>query len=295
MKTQQQTRESQPRKRLQPLVKWAGGKSILAEYIIKKFDSQYNTYYEPFLGGASILFTLQPQKAICSDINKELINFYEVVKKSPDELINRLNSDFKGLHSKEFYYKVRAWDRQDCYEERSDVERAARFIYLNKNCYNGLWRENQHGQNNVPIGDYPKINLPQKEQILAVSDYLSKHNITLTCNDYKKCLKDVCKNDLVYLDPPYDVDDSQKGFVDYSSNGFTKKDQEELKSLCDELIEKGAKIYISNSDTEFIRKLYSNPSYYTIYDDKEVTRFVGSRKEYRKKVVELFIVGKRPE
>ena len=100
---------------------------------------------------------------------------------------------------------------------------------------------------------------------------------------------------MVYLDPPYDVDDSQKGFVDYSSNGFTKKDQEELKSLCDELIEKGAKIYISNSDTEFIRKLYSNPSYYTIYDDKEVTRFVGSRKEYRKKVVELFIVGKRPE
>lgn len=265
----------------------------MVQYISEKIDFQYNTYYEPFLGGGALLLYLSPSKAVCSDINPELINFYNVVKKCPKKLIAELKNEFVPKHSKDFFYEVRAWDRNsDFFKSLDDVKRAARFIYLNKNCYNGLWRENHSGQNNVPMGKYLKLNLPKDDDILRVSRYFQHQDIRLKNCDYNKCIENAGAEDLVYMDPPYDVDDSINGFVDYSQGGFTKDDQKKLKECCDDLVQRGAMVMISNSDTAYIRELYGNQDIYTIYDDKNVYRFVGANVDSRRKVTELLIVGR---
>ena len=160
-----------------PIIKWAGGKRKLSPIIASFLGSGYNAYYEPFAGGAAVLFYLEPKNAVCFDINRELINFYNTVKCFPAELTDELEKNFYPKHSEEFYYEVRGWDRRDDFVNISPVIRAARFAYLNKCCYNGLWRENSKGQNNVPWGYQDSPAFITRDQICLASNYFVNKNV----------------------------------------------------------------------------------------------------------------------
>ena len=282
-----------------PLLKWAGGKRKLAPAIIELIGNDYNHYYEPFVGGASMLLHLLPEHASCFDINRELINFYLVVKDNPERLIFHLTHYFIPNHNKQgdaFYYFVRNWDRvADTYMRLSPERRAARFLYLNKACYNGLWRENQFGQNNVPSGHHTVLSLPTKEHIMEVSAYLREHDVQFYNNDYLHVEFIAQPGDLVYFDPPYDIEAGQNGFVSYSSGGFNRICQMQLKGLCDRLVLSGVKVAVSNSNTEFIRNLYGNPEdggvEYEIHQI-DANRSLGSDPTSRKTIKELIIIGR---
>ena len=167
-----------------PIVKWVGGKRQLLDQIIPRIP-EHNTYYEPFVGGGAVLFKLQPKKAVINDSNEELINIYKVIKEQPEELIARL-TEHKERNSQEYFYEVRALDRSfETYMELSAVDRAARIIYLNKTCFNGLFRVNRAGEFNAPWGRYKNPNITNEETIRAMSRYLTESKVMILCEDYR--------------------------------------------------------------------------------------------------------------
>ena len=186
--------------KIQPFVKWVGGKRGLLSQMLPLLPKEFNNYFEPFVGGGALFFELQKQgklngkKVYLFDINSELINAYQVIKSSPDRLIENL-AKFKEQHSKEFYYEVRAWDREENFLELDSVIRATRFIYLNKTCFNGLYRVNKKNQNNVPIGSYKNPNICDVDTIYSASYALQ--NATILNVSYKDVLKYASKDDLV--------------------------------------------------------------------------------------------------
>lgn len=278
-----------------PIIKWAGGKRKFAKQIYELLGSCSGRYYEPFLGGGAVLLSMMPKIAICSDINVELINTYNVVKNNPLELIKELKNNYIPYHNKDFYYKIRALDRDlNIYNSLTDIEKAARFMYLNKTCYNGLWRVNKKGENNVPFGRFinPKI-LPE-EDIVLTSQYFNNNNIMFHVSDYKSIVKSAKSGDIVYFDPPYDIEKGENGFVQYTQDGFNREDQIQLKNLCDSLIMKGVIVGVSNSNTKFIRDLYENDEYhfYELHEDFISHRMIAGNINSRKKIKELFILGK---
>lgn len=277
-----------------PFIKWAGGKRRFANDIVSILGTPQGTYYEPFIGGGAVLLHLMPPKAKCSDINPELINVYKVVKKSSEELIETLRDQFVPFHNIKFYYKIRSLDRdKEQFESMSDVYRAARFLYLNKTCYNGLWRVNQNGENNVPFGKYKKPSILQESAIIEASNYFNQNNVQFVCKNYIDSVKLAKKGDVVYFDPPYDVEQGHSGFVAYTKSGFNRDEQLKLKELCDKLIKKGVKVAISNSDTDFIRQLYSSGPYYfyRFCYEFSINRTIGSTKDSRRKYTEVLIIG----
>lgn len=284
-----------------PLIKWAGGKRKFAVQITNLLGNQYNNYYEPFVGGAAILLHMEAHDAVCYDINPELINLYNVVKTSPKKLISELEK-YEAAHQnatenkrEEIYYKVRTLDRdKEKFAKLSRIQKAARFMYLNKTCYNGLWRVNRNGENNVPYGKYAEPNILNREDILKVSKYFRKNKVKFQLKDYKK-VRDIAQpGDIVYFDPPYDVEEGQSEFVGYSVDGFNRENQRELKQLCDELVQRGVIVGISNSNTQFIRNLYMEGPYdfYELYDDMRVMRTIGGTPSSRGERKELFILGR---
>jgi len=284
-----------------PLIKWAGGKRKFAVQITNLLGNQYNNYYEPFVGGAAILLHMEAHNAICYDINPELINMYNVIKKHPKDLIEELR-EYSTLHEnssdiekKELYYNTRGLDRNRImYRKLSNVEKAARFMYLNKTCYNGLWRVNRNGQNNVPYGRYVNPKILSEEEILAASQYFNTSNVTFEVSDYQNVRNLAQAGDVVYFDPPYDVEEGQSSFVEYAAGGFNRENQRELKQLCDELVQRGVIVGISNSNTQFIRNLYMTGPYdfYELYDDMRVIRTIGGTPSSRGERRELFILGR---
>src|SRR5690554_1511466 len=281
-----------------PLLKWAGGKRKIAKKIIKLINhdlGENGTYFEPFLGGAAVMLELAPKKAVGFDYNEHLIEFYNVVKNKPKKLIKELTEKYKDQNNKEFFYKTRALDRdEENFVKMKDYERAARFMYLNKTCYNGLWRVNRNGYNNVPFGRYVRPKILDEESILNVSKYFRDNDIKFFSGDFTKVLKYVKKGDLIYFDPPYDVEVDQNEFVGYTKNGFDRTDQKRLKELSDELVKKGAVVAISNSKTNFIMNLYNDVqyNYYTINDKIKVRRLIGSNGKSRKEINEVLIIGR---
>jgi DNA adenine methylase len=238
---------------LSPVLKWAGGKRQLLPVIQRLLPDGFSTYYEPFLGGGALLFALQPAHAAVNDINPELINVYEVIRDNVDELIKKL----RGMENTQAaFYEIRAWDRKADYQQMSKIERAARILYLNRTCFNGLYRVNQSGYFNVPFGRYKNPDIVNEDNLKAVSAYLNGNQIELNCGSYKEILTDVKENSFVYLDPPYDpVKDTS--FTSYAKDGFTRQDQIELREMCDELNRKGIKFMLSNSSTDSIRQQYA--------------------------------------
>lgn len=244
---------------VRPFLKWAGGKRQLLPEIRKyvpKLTSKH-TYYEPFIGGGALLFELQPPKAVINDSNRELINCYKVIRDSLDELMEELSKD-KYSNSEKSYYDMRDLDRSKKYANLSAVEKAARIIYLNKTCYNGLFRVNSQGQFNVPFGRYKNPNFLDYAVLRAVNKYLNSNTITLSNLDFQKAVKDAKKGDFVYLDPPYDPVSETASFTGYDVNGFNRDEQERLKELFDSLTAKECKVMLSNSCTNFILDLYKD-------------------------------------
>lgn len=246
--------EKQP---LLPAVKWAGGKRKLVGAITDRIPANYQTYIEPFLGGGALLFALQPDKAIVNDLNKELINVYQVIKDSPFKLLELLEFHSQH-HSSDHYYKVRSLDRTAEYPTLNNIEKAARFIYLNKTGYNGLYRVNKKGQNNVPFGRYKNPNIANEKNILSLSKYLNESQIEFNTIDYKDVLSKAITGDFVYLDPPYAPLSSTSSFTSYTSEGFDLEKQIELRDQCLELRERNIAFIQSNSYTPLIEELYSD-------------------------------------
>lgn len=240
---------------LQPFVKWVGGKRQLINEINKYIPKGNYTYYEPFIGGGAVLFHLQPKKAIINDFNEELVNVYRIIRDNVDELIESLE---QHKNEEEYYYRMRAYDRQEEYSNWTDVQRASRFIYLNKTCYNGLYRVNLSGYFNTPFGRYKNPNIVNETVLRAVSKYLNSNKVTIKCGDFQDALKRIRKNSFVYFDPPYDPVSDSSNFTGYTAGGFGREEQIRLKEVCDTLTKKEIKFLLSNSNTNFIRELYSN-------------------------------------
>jgi DNA adenine methylase len=276
---------------VRPFLKWAGGKRQLLPEIVKyvpKLTSKH-TYYEPFIGGGALLFELQPPKAVINDSNKELINCYKVIKDSLDELMEELSKD-KYSNSETSYYEMRDLDRSPKkYEILSEVEKAARIIYLNKTCYNGLFRVNSQGQFNVPFGRYKNPNFLDDAVLRAVNKYLNSNNITLLNQDFAEAVKDAKRGDFVYFDPPYDPVSETASFTGYDVNGFNRDEQKRLKKVFDDLHERGCKVMLSNSCTDFILDLYKD--YQDTIIKVRATRSINSNALKRGMVDEVLVLN----
>lgn len=239
-----------------PVLKWVGGKRQLMSEIEKVLPKTYTTYYEPFIGGGAVLFELQPNKAVINDVNGELINLYNVIKDDVELLIEDLK---KHENTPEYFYSIRELDRKkDKYENLSNVEKASRIVYLNKTCFNGLFRVNKAGEFNSPFGKYKNPNIVDEVTLKAVSKYFNKADIKILNGDFEASLKGIRKGAFVYLDPPYDPVSNSANFTGYDKGGFNRDEQIRLKKLCDKLDKKGVKFLLSNSATDFIKDLYKD-------------------------------------
>jgi DNA adenine methylase len=270
---------------IQPFLKWAGGKRQLLPEIRKYIPKRMGTYYEPFLGGAAVLFDLQPKKAVINDINSELINTYLVIKNNVDELIEDLR---KHENTSDYYYKIRDLDRdKNRFSKLSDVEKASRLIYLNKTCFNGLFRVNSQGQFNVPFGRYKNPNIVNEFVLRAVSHYLNNNEVKILNGDFADAVSSAKKGDFVYFDSPYDPVSETASFTGYTLGGFSKDEQIRLRDLFVDLDKRGCKVLLSNSATEFIKDLYKD---YRI-EIVSATRNINSIASKRGKIDEVLVMN----
>lgn len=237
-----------------PVVKWVGGKRQLLDEITPLLPKRISSYCEPFLGGGAVLFSLQPSKAIVNDLNEDLITVYRVIKDDLDALIQSLE---KHENTSDYFYAIRDMDRdKDAYQAMPDVEKASRLIYLNKTCFNGLFRVNSAGEFNSPFGHYKNPNIVNEPVLRAVSKYFNASNISFYSEDFADTLSRIRKGGFVYLDPPYDPVSDTASFTGYNKGGFDRSEQIRLKECCDALTKRGVKFLLSNSATAFIKDLY---------------------------------------
>ncbi|PAC34309.1 DNA methyltransferase [Caldifermentibacillus hisashii] len=270
---------------IQPFLKWAGGKRQLLPEIRKYIPKRMGTYYEPFLGGGAVLFDLQPKKAVINDINSELINTYLVIKNNVDELIEDLR---KHENTSDYYYKIRDLDRdKNRFSKLSDVEKASRLIYLNKTCFNGLFRVNSQGQFNVPFGRYKNPNIVNEFVLRAVSHYLNNNEVKILNGDFADAVSSAKKGDFVYFDSPYDPVSETASFTGYTLGGFNKDEQIRLRDLFVDLDKRGCKVLLSNSATDFIKDLYKD---YHI-EIVSATRNINSIATKRGKIDEVLVMN----
>lgn len=259
-----------------PFVKWVGGKRQLLNDIKPFIPARITTYYEPFVGGGAVFFHLQPSRAIINDSNAELINLYQVIKNHPEELINDLGTH---LNEADYFYQIRGLDRGDDYSRLNDIQKASRIIYLNKTCYNGLFRVNNSGEFNTPFGRYKNPNIINDVTIRAVSEYLNDNSITLLSGDYETALCGIGRNAFVYFDPPYDPVSDSASFTGYTKSGFNREEQIRLKSVCDRLHRQGVRFLLSNSSTAFVEDLYHDYQIIRVKAKRSINADAGGRGE----------------
>lgn len=266
-----------------PVVKWAGGKGQLLFELEKYLPQDYSTYFEPFLGGGAMLFYLQPQCGVVGDINQELINLYRVIRDSVDELIEDLK---KHQNQADYFYQLRELDRDPgAFGALTPIQRASRTLYLNKTCYNGLYRVNSKGYFNTPFGNYKNPNIVPQRRLRAVSTYFQRAELTFLACDFQEVLATATEGDFVYLDPPYDPVSVTSNFTSYGKDGFGRPEQERLKEVCDSLNSRGAKFILSNSATDFILDLYADYRIETV----EAMRSINSKGVGRGPVAEVLV------
>lgn len=270
-----------------PFVKWAGGKRQILDKLKEYVPAEYNTYYEPFIGGGALLFELAPKHAIINDLNKELMNVYKVLcDEEKFKKMCRILNNYEANHSEEFYYEIRNKDRnKNTYNKLSDYTKAARTIYLNKACFNGLYRVNSKGEFNVPYGKKTKVNTYDGNNLITVSNYLTMNDIKILNVDYKEALKTAKKGDFVYIDPPYDSDTTI--FTNYTETGFNKDSQRELASVFKELSDRGVFVMLSNYNTTLVQELYKDYHIHII----EAKRNINANAKKRGNVFEVIITN----
>ncbi len=240
---------------MKPIIKWAGGKGRLLTQLklLLPADIESRRYVEPFFGGGAMYFDLQPQNACIADINVDLINMYIQVATNVDLVISNLRW-YAEFHDEEFYYKIRT--RYNSNPELVRATRAAMFLYLNKTCFNGLYRVNKKGEFNVPIGSYKNPNIVNEEVLREASTQLS--DISMLCTGFESVPTFAHAGDFVYFDPPYEPVSKTANFTAYTPGGFTQQDQTDLRDVFVELDRKGCKVMLSNSDVPFIRDIYQD-------------------------------------
>ena len=280
-----------------PFLKWAGGKRSLLGEILPNIPEFSGKYVEPFLGAGSVFFQIGANvHKVVSDQNSELIDTYSVVRDYPERLIEELR---KHKNEKEYFLAIRELDRDGESSSLDRVQRAARFIFLNKTCFNGLYRVNRNGHFNVPFGNQKNPDIVSEKQIRNASAYL-RHRMPggktefasqLFKGDYKSVTKLVAGGDFVYLDPPYHPVSATSNFVTYGKNGFSSGHQEELRDEIFKMHAIGAKIMLSNSDTPFIRELFSSDVFYK--KTVSVRRAISATAGGRAPISELLITNYR--
>ena len=270
-----------------PFVKWAGGKRQIIDKLKALVPDDYKNYYEPFVGGGALLFELSPRKAIINDSNKELINVYECIKDDNKcmAMCNELNKH-EASHSEEYYYKIRDLDKNKSrFNKLVDYKRAARTIYLNKACFNGLYRVNSKNEFNVPFGKKIKVNTYDRFNLALLYCYLNVNDITILSTDFEEAVKEAKKGDFIYFDPPYDSDTST--FNSYTEDGFGKEEQRRLARVYKELSDKGCYVMLSNHNTSLIQELYKDYNIHVI----KAKRNINSNGKKRGSVEEVIITN----
>lgn len=261
---------------VRPPIKWAGGKGRLIPQFVSLFPRAMGCLIEPFCGGGAVFFHLRPPRAVLIDNNDELINFYLVLRDRPDSLLADL---VRHRNTAEYYYWIRGLDPAAL----TDVERASRFLYLNKTAYNGLWRVNRRGRHNVPYGRYKNPKIVDEENLRKAHAVLRRAEIK--CADFSAVLDVAEPGMFVYLDPPYHPLSRTAGFTSYTADAFGENDQRRLAEVFRELDRRGCRVMLSNSDTDFIRRLYAGYAVTTV----SARRAINCRADGRGLITELVI------
>ena len=270
-----------------PFVKWAGGKRQIIDKLKMYVPSEFNTYYEPFIGGGALLFELSPKSAVINDYNEELMNVFSCIKDETkfNKMCSELNRH-EASHSEEYYYSIRNIDRDKSkFKRLADYKRAARTIYLNKACFNGLYRVNSTNEFNVPFNGKLKINTYDGQNLGIIHSYFNFNEIKILNVDFEEAIKDAKKGDFIYFDPPYDSE--KQIFNSYTENGFDKNEQIRLAKVYKELSDKGCYVMLSNHNTSLIQELYKDFNIHVI----EAKRNINSNGKKRGKVEEVIITN----
>lgn len=273
--------------KVKPFVKWAGGKRQIIDKLKKYMPKKFNTYYEPFVGGGAVLFELAPKRAVINDWNEELMNVYRVMSDYDKyQKMCALLNKYERENSKEFYYKLRDKDKnKKSFARMSDYARAARTIYLNKTCFNGLYRVNSKNEFNVPYNGKDNINTYDGENLIAIHMYLTMNDIKIMNTDFEEAVETAEAGDFVYFDPPYDS--INNSFTSYTDTGFGKEEQKRLADIFKELDKKGVYVMLSNCNTPFIQNLYKDYHIHVI----EAKRSINAKGNKRGNVEEVIITN----
>ena len=275
-------------KTLRPFVKWAGGKTQLLDRLHAYMPKTYNNYFEPFIGGGSFFLNISPKKATINDFNAELVCAYKCFQN--DELFESLKSELKkheANHSEEYYYQIRSMDKEEGFFTLPIYVRAARMIYLNKSCFNGLYRVNSKGYFNVPSGRKKNVVTFDEENFNSLREYFRNNDITILNGDFEDAVKNAKAGDFVYFDPPYDVIENKNSFTSYAKNDFGKDEQIRLAKLYKKLNDKGVFVMLSNHNTAFINELYKDFNIHVV----NAKRMINSKADGRGDVEEVIITN----
>lgn len=279
-------------KKAKPFLKWVGGKGQLLSQFESLFPEKFNSYFEPFIGGGAVFFSINPKKAYINDINKTLTQTYIHIKDNVDMLIKslkKLEDDFlkkDEVARKEFYYDLREKYNSLSHE---DFEKSLYFLFFNKTAFNGVYRENSKGGFNVPMGNYKNPKIVDENNLTEVSKILS--NTKITSGSFVDAVKNAKAGDFVYFDPPYHPLSETSSFTSYSKDSFSKDDQIKLRDLFIELDKKGVYVMLSNSSSPFIQEIYSGYRQIPVY----ASRMINSKADKRGKISEVVIVNYDPK
>ena len=271
---------------LQPFTKWTGGKRQLLPVIRELMPKTYNRYFEPFVGGGALFFDLAPKNAVINDFNAELINCYQQIKDNPQELIEILKVH-QEYNSKEYYLDLRSADRDERIDMMSEVQRAARILYMLRVDFNGLYRVNSKNQFNVPYGRYKNPKIVDENLVSAISTYLNNNQIEIKKGDFEKAVLDVQPGDFVYFDPPYIPLSETSAFTSYTHEGFSYDDQVRLRDTFKKLSDTGAYVILSNSSSFLVEELYRDFNIHYV----EATRTNGAKSSSRGKISEIIVTN----
>ena len=239
-----------------PFVKWAGGKTQLLEQLKNRMPDSYNLFYEPFIGGGAFLFSIQPKKAIINDSNEQLINAFKQLKYNTDSVINIVKDFNSRTCDKEYYLQLREQYNKKIASNELDAECAALMIWINKHCFNGLYRVNSKGLFNVPYNNSATAKTISEENLINIGRYLTENDIKIRLGDFEAACFDCSKGDFVYLDSPYIPVSKTAYFTDYTKDGFSYEDHKRLSELFRNLDKKGIKVMLSNNDVPLVYELY---------------------------------------